>query len=271
MQELKTDNLNLNSSSASVRRHPVKVVVNWLSITFKLVYVVLILTWSLVIWVFFKADNNVLSHVLSFGGTVFAQTDHYYILSKIDSNKLYAKVVDGLDSSGDTNLSPNSQNDSIWSDVAGSTDSTKFYAYYSTKDPRIVALEKFLKDHKSPMAPYADLIVKEADKYGMDWRIVVAISGIESNFGTITPANSHNAWGWRGGPGGAYSEFKDWPSAIKHISERLAKGYGKDIDPYAIESTYCPPCGATGQHYWARAVKAYMNQISNYLEKIKGK
>ena len=137
----------------------------------------------------------------------------------------------------------------------------------SIMDARVVALQRFLKSKGSPLAPHAELIVQLADKYKMDWRILVSISGVESAFCTITPYKTYNCWGWRGGPGGQYSKFKNWEDAIRYISKRLAKGYGPDIDPYAIESTYCPPCGATGQHYWARGVVMYMNQLDKYLKK----
>jgi len=49
-----------------------------------------------------------------------------------------------------------------------------------TIDPRILAMYQFLSDHGSPLAPYASTFIREADKYGLDWRLVASISGIES-------------------------------------------------------------------------------------------
>jgi len=69
-------------------------------------------------------------------------------------------------------------------------------------DPRIIAMRKFLSDYNSPMYPYADIFVIEADKTGLDWRLVASISGVESAFGNVIPLETNNAWGWRGGPGG---------------------------------------------------------------------
>jgi hypothetical protein len=139
----------------------------------------------------------------------------------------------------------------------------------SFEDGRIVAMRKFLLEQNSPMMPYAKLIVTEADKYGSDWRLIVGISGVESKFGKVIPQGSYNAWGWRGGPGGDWSRFDNWEHAIKHLTERMALGYGRRIDPFDIESVYCPPCGATGQHYWARAVVMYMNQLNDMVERNK--
>lgn len=141
-----------------------------------------------------------------------------------------------------------------------------FGSDYEVLEGRAAAMRRFLRDQNSPMTPYAELIVSEADKYGLDWRIVVGISGIESQFGKVIPAGSYNAWGWRGGPGGDWSRFDGWEHGIKHITRRLSLGYGIHLTPYDIESTYCPPCGATGQHYWARAVTVYMSHMKTYLE-----
>ncbi|WKZ30021.1 MAG: hypothetical protein QY314_04435 [Candidatus Dojkabacteria bacterium] len=138
----------------------------------------------------------------------------------------------------------------------------------SLTDARIVAMRRFLLEQNSPLMPYSELIVTEADRYGLDWRIVVAISGVESRFCRIYPAGTFNGWGWKGGPGGAWQEFGSWDNAIRHMTQRLALGYNRLNDPYIIEPVYCPPCAASG-HNWARAVSAFMWQLDQQLEKSK--
>ncbi len=150
---------------------------------------------------------------------------------------------------------------------------TKQNDIYSTdykviESPRVIALKEYLKRHGSPMAEYSELIVSEADKYNQDWRIIVAIAGVESAFGTITPYGSCNAWGWRGGPNGNFSQFKDWPTAIKYITKNFTNGYGINPDPFAIESTYCPPCGQNPAHAWANGVTRYKNEITALYKQI---
>jgi hypothetical protein len=135
-------------------------------------------------------------------------------------------------------------------------------------DARIIAMRKFLLEQNSPLMPHAELIVTEADKYGLDWRIVVAISGVESRFCRIYPAGTFNGWGWKGGPGGAWQEFGSWENGIKHLTARLALGYNRLNDPYIIEPVYCPPCAASGNN-WARAVSGFMWQLDQQLEKSK--
>ncbi len=140
--------------------------------------------------------------------------------------------------------------------------------YTTLQSPRVLALRIYLSRHGSPMAKYANVLVEEADKNGQDWRIITAIAGVESAFGTITPYQSYNAWGWRGGPGGDFSKFKDWPSAIAYVTRQFTKGYGINPDPYTIESTYCPPCGRNPQHAWAQGVTRFKNEITQVYQQL---
>lgn len=141
---------------------------------------------------------------------------------------------------------------------------------FFTLDPRVLAMSKFLNDYHSPMAPYAEIFIIEADKYGLDWRLVASISGVESAFGNLLPQGSHNAWGWRGiKPNEAgWSIFDDWEESITHVTERLALGYGTDLTPFDIQDTYCPPCGETGLDLWAHGVTRYMNELQYYVDNL---
>lgn len=146
------------------------------------------------------------------------------------------------------------------------TSRTKFF----TLDPRVLALNKFLIDYHSPMAKYAEVFVEEAEKQGVDWRLIVSISGVESAFGNLIPKDSYNGWGWRGinGNDAGWSMFESWPNAISHITERMAVGYGTDLTPFDIQNTYCPPCGETGQDLWAKGVTRFMNELEYYLNNL---
>jgi hypothetical protein len=136
----------------------------------------------------------------------------------------------------------------------------------ASMDGRAAALSKYLRDQGSPLTPYSELIVRQADLYKLDWRLVPAISGIESRFCRITPVDTNNCWGWRGGPGGTWQKFEDYGVGIKVLTERLALGYGTELSPYDIEPAYCPPCAASG-HSWAHSVTQFMNGMSQYLDK----
>lgn len=144
------------------------------------------------------------------------------------------------------------------------TSSTKF----STTDPRIIAMKKFLRDYNSPMESSASTFITVADEVGLDWRLIASISGVESAFGRLIPGKTYNGWGWRGGPGGSYSEFSSWDNAIEHITKRLAIGYGTDLTPFEIEPTYCPPCYANPRHEWANGVTRFMNELKYYHDNL---
>lgn len=139
---------------------------------------------------------------------------------------------------------------------------------YATVDSRIIAMKKFLTDYNSPMSPYAETFITEADEYGLDWRLVASVSGVESAFGNLIPSNSNNGWGWRGGENGAYSIFTSWNDGIKTITRGLAVGYGTDLTPFEIEPSYCPPCYANPAHSWANGVTNFMNELQYYLENL---
>ena len=142
------------------------------------------------------------------------------------------------------------------------------YGELITSDTRVVAMNRMLVEYGSPMAPYAELFVETADDMGADWRLVVAISGVESAFGQLIPRDSYNAWGWRGGPGGDFSNFDGWADGIEYVTRRIAIGYGTEIDVFVMEPTYCPPCGANPQHAWANGVNDYMAELDEYRRNL---
>lgn len=145
-----------------------------------------------------------------------------------------------------------------------------------TEDTRVIALQKFLFNYNSPMYPFSKTFIIEADKYQLDWRLVVSISGVESAFGNLIPrgennSTTYNAWGWRGEnrtPDG-WSQFESWDHAITVVTERMALGYGTNLTPMQIEPTYCPPCGLNPAHLWANGVSRFMRELSEYERNLK--
>ena len=61
-------------------------------------------------------------------------------------------------------------------------------------DSRTRILREFLKQYNSPLVPFAQDFVSIADKYSLDWKLVAAISGVESTFGKQIPYESYNGW-----------------------------------------------------------------------------
>lgn len=121
-------------------------------------------------------------------------------------------------------------------------------------DPRAEILESYLESHKSPLAEHSGKFIEVADKYDLDWRLIPAISGVESTFGKRIPKNSYNAYGWANGK---YS-FESWDESIEIVGKTLREKY---IDRGAptinrIAKRYAPPSST-----WAWKVKFFMVKI----------
>ena len=98
--------------------------------------------------------------------------------------------------------------------------------------------------------------------YGLDWKLVAAISGVESGFGKVLPSGSHNAWGWgipTGSSGGI--KFASWEEGIATVSHGLKTKYvnrgAHTIDQ--IGSIYA------ASPAWPGKVRFFMNKIHAYV------
>lgn len=121
-------------------------------------------------------------------------------------------------------------------------------------DYRIENLRNFLLKYNSPLAEYAKEFVSYADANNLDYRLIPAITGVESTFGKRIPVNSYNAYGWANGD---YS-FESWEDSIAHVSEVLKTKY---IDRgaesiYEIARIYAPPSST-----WGGKVSFFVNKI----------
>ncbi len=130
-------------------------------------------------------------------------------------------------------------------------------------DARTKLLEEFLKQHDSPLIPYASKIVEEADKNGIDFRLVVSIAMCESNLGKRMPPNSYNAWGiaiYTGMQSGKV--FNNWEHAIEWVSRYLKERY-IDRGIYTLReigAIYAPPSVEKG-HSWSKCVETFQQSI----------
>jgi hypothetical protein len=123
-------------------------------------------------------------------------------------------------------------------------------------DPRIEQLNRFLEDYKSPLTDYSEDFIKMADKYNIDWKLLVSISGVESTFGKNYILGTYNAYGW----GGGKIYFESWEDSIEKVSKALSeKYYNRGLNtPYKIAPVYCPP-----SKVWAGKVNYFMEKLEN--------
>ncbi len=131
-------------------------------------------------------------------------------------------------------------------------------------DGKAAIIQQYLARHRSPLAPHAQKIVDEAEKYGLDWRLTTAICMQESNCGKNIPADSHNAWGWA--IHSTYTKyFETWESAIETVSAGLKIDYIDRglVTPEQIMTRYCPLSIDKGGS-WAQAVEYFMWELENF-------
>lgn len=124
-------------------------------------------------------------------------------------------------------------------------------------DNRVKILREFLQSYNSPLASSSETFVKTADTYQLDWRLLAAISGVESTFAHKLPYNSYNAWGW-----GIYGDniiyFKSYDEAIETISKALRENY---IDKWGAENVYQIGKFYAASPTWASRVEYFMSKI----------
>lgn len=129
------------------------------------------------------------------------------------------------------------------------------------RDERIDTLRAYLTMHNSPLVGEATHFVSEADRLGLDWKLVAAIAGTESTFGKHVPSGSYNAWGW-GIPTGAQSgiTFDNWKQGITAVSEGLKFRY---VDRGAVSVEQIGRIYAASPR-WAGNVRFFLNQIASF-------
>lgn len=129
----------------------------------------------------------------------------------------------------------------------------------TTDDARVELVRKYLNFYKSPLEPYAQLIVLESDKNHIDWRLLIAIAQQESNLCKVIPEGSYNCWGW-----GIHSRgtlmFDSYEQAIKVIARGIRKNYIEKgyINVEDIMKKYTPRSNGS----WAFGVSKFMEDIT---------
>ena len=124
-------------------------------------------------------------------------------------------------------------------------------------DNRNIILKNYLKSKNSPLADYSEQIIYSSDKYELDWRLIPAITGVESGFGNNMPKDSYNAYGWANG---AYS-FNSWNESIEIVTKTLREKY-KDRGATSLSQIgriYAPPSST-----WSYKVKHFMEDINEF-------
>lgn len=83
-------------------------------------------------------------------------------------------------------------------------------------DPRCVAIQAFFRSHSSSLGTLAPAFLKAADENGLDWRLLPAISVVETK-GRV--GKRANVFGWNSGR----TRFASVEAGIFHVARRFAR------------------------------------------------
>lgn len=96
-------------------------------------------------------------------------------------------------------------------------------------DPRLYEAAQFEKAHHFVTLSYTKDFIRCADESGLDWRVLLAISVVESSGGKHLLPGTNNWWGWNSGS----HSFGTVPEGICYVSEQLANSHyyrGKTLE-----------------------------------------
>ncbi len=127
-------------------------------------------------------------------------------------------------------------------------------------DVRVEKIKNFFNTYNSLLANYADLIVQNADKYGLDYRLLPSIAMQESIGCKKVHAGTNNCFGW-----GIYTHkitsFNSYEDSINTISKLMAQNYiNKGLNtPEEIGPKYNPG----NVNDWISKINFFMDKIQN--------
>jgi hypothetical protein len=195
---------------------------------------------------------------LIFSAFFFALTPAVIIgcLVSLISLKNYSEIEKKVAAKENILLSKNTSGVRVFASLPAVIPSLSGFAEGGDARPEI--LKQYLDAYHSPLVPFAETIVAEADKNGLDFRLITAIAQQESNLCKIIPPQSYNCWGW-----GIHSKgslgFSSFEEGIQTVSQGLKeeyidKGYESIED---IMSKYTP----LSQGSWAFGVNKFMAEM----------
>lgn len=132
------------------------------------------------------------------------------------------------------------------------------------QDPQLgPKIDTYLKNKASPITGNGSVFLASSNQYHVDPRLIVAIAGAESSFGTVwhaCPPSGYNAWSWFYNGTCANSPFPSFAAGIQTVTKFMRISYfnkGYDTIP-AIGGKYC----ASGCQSWVPNVtQFYQNEL----------
>ena len=133
------------------------------------------------------------------------------------------------------------------------------YSELAATDPRtsalflkkVAAVKSFFNRHNAPLVSNSEDFVRAADMYGLDYRLLPAISMIESSGGKSL-FKPHNPFGW------GRSGYPTFTAAIFDVARGMSNYYKGGLhEPERIAYRYNPVTPES----WGRKCRTFMNQM----------
>ncbi len=127
-------------------------------------------------------------------------------------------------------------------------------------DMRVKALQNVFAKYNSELTDSAWAYVKYADQYGVDWRLLPSIAGLESTFAKRYIRGTYNPYGW--GSGRIY--FESWEDGIRTINKALSEKYMARgaTDVWSIGPIYAE------SPTWSVRVNSFMEEIEEEYKRL---
>lgn len=127
-------------------------------------------------------------------------------------------------------------------------------------DKRAQILRDYFIKYNSPLQDQAQDFIDAADTYGVDWKLVPSIAGVESTFGKFIPGG-YNGWGW-GVYGTQAIYFRSWRNGIFTVTKGLKENYlDKGLkNPYEMNKVYA------ASPAWGSKVSFFLADLDNFAK-----
>lgn len=126
-------------------------------------------------------------------------------------------------------------------------------------DKKAQVLAAYLAKHNSPLQYHSQDFIEAADKYNLNWKLVVAIAGVESTFGKQIPGG-YNAYGWAIYTPDSQFAFNSWRDGIFTVSEGLKVKYvDRGLEtPLEMNRVYA------ASPTWGAKVNYFLNDMESF-------
>ena len=136
---------------------------------------------------------------------------------------------------------------------------------YPSEDIRAVVLKEFFRVYPSPLVDFVEVLVKQADIWGLDYALLPAIAMQESGGCKTIPTGSYNCWGY-GIYGDKTVSFGNFEEAITRIAKTLKETYIKNglTNATLVEDRWTP----LSRGNWSYSVNFFIGKIREIETKL---